>query len=1050
MPISAGVSSHEEPAAVLSSIAGASCPSAVPAKKSRSRRNGSASPLAAVTSGESSEAAKSDGLRAALRAAAAPGAVSPPSPSPSLAHRAPVLPLSPLASVPPQPVTSSAFSRSLSGRSVNSPFSGSGPIPCEKPPGPVDVVLEQPCIYKQQDFSVPLHAAPDAGSRGGSRRGLAGPPSMQNGSGKTVPGFAGEAVACVEKGGDGDRQVPFSRLASMSSSVMEWQSRFAFLLATVGAAVGIGCVWRFPTYCYKFGGGAFLVPYFLMLVLVGLPLLALEMSLGQVFRGGHMRVFNLISPRLRGLAASTMLQAFFICAYYSVFLSWGLHYFFSCWQTPLPWLVSPPELDFCTQFQDEIACEAAGRSSPSAGGSPNPSPAAQVLPGSLTETGANACVWLATTSPGFPHGHCTADIRQKAQDFLFSEVLSFSATFPGGPALPVLLGLAFVWVLLFFSLFKGLQSLTAVIYAAVLLPVFAICLVMASALTLDGASLGLSHLFSVNWGALVEQPEIWGEAASQVFFSLGVFQGVMTAYASHKKVTQNTILDATAVAATNAVLSFVSGVATFAIAGHVAKRVGEIDEVTGVADLSAMNIAGNQLVFVLYPISLATLPAPQLFCALFFLAFFLLGVTSAISFVQPAIDLLKESKLWRGTKRWKLTLAACVLGFVLGVPFCLRSGIYLIESADYHWSVVGLTFLGCCEALAFGWVYGMGRQVELLGFLPVAVHAFSYLGGVSIAALILFVASPPNRCALALATSLPLMLTGAALALYLCPRMSASQAPCDRASPLQGSSRRQSVSSLSAASRRERLRDPDPYQVGLEVQAAEGRGHNRTRSSALDDGLGRTGGYTTEPREESPETATDPGDSLRSAECMSPSPTSFLGPQGAAGLPSSACRRLPIWDCIYWLYFGNVEHLRLHLNSITASKARVICLWPVWSVVIKYVCPAILLFLLFNELGKGAFLYFGGLPLAYHVVAIAMLAFVAFFVFLGFLLPEFFHGFVSERRPVGGKVFAGRPGKAADASTAVPVAAGVSKGVSLASVCTASGMAGKKETERSN
>ncbi|KFH05553.1 Sodium:neurotransmitter symporter family protein [Toxoplasma gondii MAS] len=1038
MPISAGVSSPEEPAASLSRIADASCSPAVPAKKSRSRRNGPVSPLSAVSSGGSSEAAKSDGLRAAIRAAAVSAAVAPP--SPSAAPRASALPPSPLASVPPQPVTSSAFSRSLSGRSVNSPFAGSGPIPCEKPPGPVDVVLEQPCIYKQQDFSVPLRVAPDAVSDGGSRRGSAASTrSTQNGSGKTALGFAGEAVVCVEKDGDEDRQVPFSRLASMSSSVMEWQSRFAFVLAAVGAAVGIGCVWRFPTYCYKFGGGAFLIPYFLMLVLVGMPLLALEMSLGQVFRGGHMRVFNLISPRLRGLAASTMLQAFFICAYYSVFLSWGLHYFFACWQTPLPWVVSPAELDFCTQFQDETACEAAGRPSPSGGESPEPSPAAQSLPGSLTETGATACVWLATSSPGLPHGHCTADIRQKAQDFLFSGVLSFSAAFPGGLALPVLLGLAFVWVQLFCSLFKGLQSLTAVIYAAVLLPVFAICLVMVSALTLDGASLGLSHLFSVNWEALVEQPEIWGEAASQVFFSLGVFQGVMTAYASHKKVSQNTILDATAVAASNAVLSFVSGVATFAIAGHVAKRVGEVDEATGAADLSAMNIAGNQLVFVLYPISLATLPAPQLFCALFFLAFFLLGITSAISFVQPAIDLLKESKLWRGTKRWKLTLAACVLGFVLGVPFCLRSGIYLIESADYHWSVVGLTFLGCCEAVAFGWVYGMGRQVEVLGFLPVAVHAFSYLGGVSLAALILFVAAPPSRCALALATALPLMLAGASLALYLCPHMEASQAPGDRASPLQGTSRKQSVSSLSAASRRERLGDPERCQVGLEVQAAEVKGDNNACFSALDDGLGRSGGYAVEPE-----------DSLRSAEGMPPSSTSFLGPQGAAGLPSRTGRRLSIWDRIYWLYFGNVEHLRLHLNAITASKARVFCLWPVWSVVIKYVCPAILLFLLFNELGKGAFLYFGGLPLAYHIVAIAVLAFVAFFVFLGFLLPEFFHGFVTERRPLGGKVFAGRQRKnAAEAAAAVP-AAGVSKGVSPASVATASGIAGKQDTERSN
>ncbi|HHH83907.1 MAG TPA: sodium-dependent transporter, partial [Thermoplasmatales archaeon] len=62
-----------------------------------------------------------------------------------------------------------------------------------------------------------------------------------------------------------------------------WDSRFAFVMAAIGSAVGLGNIWRFPYVCYQNGGGAFLIPYFVALFTVGIPLLVLEFGIGQWF-----------------------------------------------------------------------------------------------------------------------------------------------------------------------------------------------------------------------------------------------------------------------------------------------------------------------------------------------------------------------------------------------------------------------------------------------------------------------------------------------------------------------------------------------------------------------------------------------------------------------------------------------------------------------------------------------------------------------------------------------------------------------------------------------
>ena len=79
-----------------------------------------------------------------------------------------------------------------------------------------------------------------------------------------------------------------------------WGSTVSFILACIGYAVGLGNIWRFPYLAYKSGGGAFLVPYFVMLLLCGIPLLYMELAVGQYTRRGPIGALGKICPILKG------------------------------------------------------------------------------------------------------------------------------------------------------------------------------------------------------------------------------------------------------------------------------------------------------------------------------------------------------------------------------------------------------------------------------------------------------------------------------------------------------------------------------------------------------------------------------------------------------------------------------------------------------------------------------------------------------------------------------------------------------------------------------
>lgn len=71
-------------------------------------------------------------------------------------------------------------------------------------------------------------------------------------------------------------------------------------MSCIAMSVGLGNIWRFPFVAYQNGGGAFLVPYLIVLFLIGRPIYYLEMCLGQFSSRGNVKMFFRLAPVLKG------------------------------------------------------------------------------------------------------------------------------------------------------------------------------------------------------------------------------------------------------------------------------------------------------------------------------------------------------------------------------------------------------------------------------------------------------------------------------------------------------------------------------------------------------------------------------------------------------------------------------------------------------------------------------------------------------------------------------------------------------------------------------
>ena len=110
-------------------------------------------------------------------------------------------------------------------------------------------------------------------------------------------------------------------------------SRLGFILLSAGCAIGLGNVWRFPYITGKYGGAAFVLLYLLFLLLIGLPVMTMEFSIGRASRKNIVGAYYALEPKgtkwhIAGPFA--YVGNYLLLMFYTTITGWLLYYFAKC------------------------------------------------------------------------------------------------------------------------------------------------------------------------------------------------------------------------------------------------------------------------------------------------------------------------------------------------------------------------------------------------------------------------------------------------------------------------------------------------------------------------------------------------------------------------------------------------------------------------------------------------------------------------------------------------------------------------------------------------
>ncbi|XP_039442457.1 sodium-dependent nutrient amino acid transporter 1 isoform X2 [Culex pipiens pallens] len=444
----------------------------------------------------------------------------------------------------------------------------------------------------------------------------------------------------------------------------QWGKGIEFLMSCIAMSVGLGNVWRFPFIALENGGGAFVIPYIIVLLLVGKPVYYMEMIIGQFSSRGSVKVYDCV-PALRGIGYGELYMICVLITYYSSLMALIGRYMWDSFKSPLPWAHCQPEWG--------TGC----------------------VPATARQYAANG----------------TVEQMSSSELYYKRVVLKELDNIDDGIGLPdwqLTLFLCLSWSIVLLVLIRGVKSAGKASYFLALFPYLVITILLVRACTLPGAINGIIYFLKPQWDKILD-PKVWYAAVTQCFFSLSICFGNIIMYSSYNKFRHNVHRDATIVTTIDTFTSLLAGCTIFGILGHLAHVVGS-------DDVGSVVKPGAGLAFISYPEAIAKFDVvPQAFSVLFFLMLFVLGIGSNVAMTSCVMTVIRDQ--FPKVKNWQAATVIAICGVALGCIYVTPGGQYILTLVDHFGASFIALVLAIAELIAIGWIYGVDRLCKDVEFM---------------------------------------------------------------------------------------------------------------------------------------------------------------------------------------------------------------------------------------------------------------------------------------------------------------------------------------------
>lgn len=469
-----------------------------------------------------------------------------------------------------------------------------------------------------------------------------------------------------------------------------WNTRLGVILAVAGSAVGLGNFLRFPGQAAEYGGGAFMVAYFISFLLIGLPVCWAEWIMGR--HGGQAGfssspgIFNYITrkPGFKYLGIIGVLVPVIIYMYYVYIEAWCLGY----------------AVNFLAGNMDFSTMEA---SSDFWGGFIGIGKNGSALGFGIDQVGIYLLLVFALNFfliyRGIARGielFCKYAMPALVVIALIIllRVLTLGTPDPDESSRNVNNGLGFMW-----NPSKNVVEIQDAQGQWIIDREVVDTEALAAAVAQSGVD-PATRVRSISMFEQLANPQLWLAAAGQIFFSLSVGFGVIITYSSYMSKDDDVVLSGLAATSANEFCEV-------ALGGLI--TIPAAVSFLGVAGVAGMGTFG--LGFNVLPMVFAKMPFGEFFGFLFFSLLFLAAVTSSISMLQPGIAFLEEA-LPIGRKR-SVTFLSVLTALGCGFVVFFSEGVKALDTLDFWVGTFLIFILATIQIIIFGWILGVDKGLEL-------------------------------------------------------------------------------------------------------------------------------------------------------------------------------------------------------------------------------------------------------------------------------------------------------------------------------------------------